>query len=489
MKTHKFILLLGLLVFAGSFEGWAQVISSKLVYITGTPDNALIILNDSLTVVAPYKYQFESDSVKIRISKLGYYSLDTIIFLSNRNTEFSFELTRLSILYPHSVNWYSEASNSSILPGGFDMLAQTDTRKPSLPDEEVIKLKNELVEALENDEIEKAQIISDSLWAAQREEFEYLSFREYFLSLYLRGLYDKIIEIYPSVYKYNNDTTSVQRIDLELITLALARQQKILDDLEKKYSDFDSLSHKGLFSILTNLEYVTTENQNPKNSINLKQYYYAKEKRNDGFLCQLKYHFPNKNPKYLMDEEVYNGLWLGTGLYYARGWYNGDLKNYMEQYEAFSFLNIHTWYRRLYLELHFGFIGVYNAQDSISTNTKVSLGTHVVNGVYYKTLAGYMLYRSRWLDIIPYVGYLWQNNQVNQIRHKNAALLVEYINHYGLIGGINVDIRLLNDQFNQIGLRLKYEFSISWNNPGNNCYKGFVNHLGIGVIYSGNILY
>jgi len=100
MKTHFPILLLLMFVFAGGKEGLAQIISFNQVHITGTPENALVILDDSLTVVVPYTYQSGSDSVKIRISKLGYYSLDTIIFLSNRNTEFSFDLTRFKNLYP-----------------------------------------------------------------------------------------------------------------------------------------------------------------------------------------------------------------------------------------------------------------------------------------------------------------------------------------------------------------------------------------------------
>lgn len=332
-----------------------------------------------------------------------------------------------------------------LLAGGLKGYGQADILKPGLPDEEVIRLRSELVEALENYNLVEASKITYSLWDAQPTTFEYLSFEEYYLVLFFLGSYDSVAKTYPSVHPYNTDSTRFQRIDLKLSELIKPQHVEIFDSIfAKNYHWVVEIELMALFNKLIE----------PDN----------------------------------FEELVFDGFWLGTGLYYTRGWYSGDLNNFVKQYETFYPFNIHLWYHRFYFEANYG-LGGGNGRDSVFLQNKASIGTHYINSVSVKLIVGYRAYRNKIIDITPYIGYLWLDNKLSQIRHKNDALLVGDINHDGIIAGINADLRFFNDLYNQVAFRLKYEISASRDNPNQNNIRGLANHISIGIIYSGNIGY
>lgn len=355
-----------------------------------------------------------------------------------------------------------------LLAGGIAGYGQTDTLKPGLPDEEVIRLRSELLDVLENDSIEKAKEIKDSLWTAQPNSMEYLSFKEYYLALYLLGEYSKILETYPSVYTYNNDTTRFPRIDLELINLGRARQKEMLDDLRKYYSNSALLPLIGLFSILTDhkpLDYYSL----------ITEYGRLKDKR-----------VKNNPDNFLDDQTVFR---IGFGVFYQTGWYYGDISKYFSHYNSASIINAHLSVYKFYLAGTLLNAGGANTKQNIVVNNNLSSATHLSSSLIFDITTGYSCFQKKHFELTPVFFYQWQVNSIERARNRLDPEKLGDINHYGPGFGFIADFIFSNwswskNSLNQWAIRLKYGINFSTDNTKTKAVSGILNQFSIGLIYS-----
>lgn len=147
-----------------------------------------------------------------------------------------------------------------VFAGSYPVLAQFDSISSGLPDEEVIRLRNELVEAIESKNINSAKQIGDSLWSLQPSKGEYLSFYENYLCLYLFGEFNTILRNYPQNLRFKEYVTRYESIDNSLRFEVKKHIQAIFTKLSE---DFELEEELVLSEFL--LELLKTSDENNTN--------------------------------------------------------------------------------------------------------------------------------------------------------------------------------------------------------------------------------
>ena len=92
-----------------------------------------------------------------------------------------------------------------LLAGGLTGFGQTDTLNPGLPDEEVIKLRSELVGKIKDNDLTAIKEIQNTLMADGPSIGEYLSNSEFFMLLYLTRAYDTILMLENQGFNFTNE--------------------------------------------------------------------------------------------------------------------------------------------------------------------------------------------------------------------------------------------------------------------------------------------
>jgi len=356
-------------------------------------------------------------------------------------------------------------------------LAQTPVSlKPSLPDEELIRLRANLVEALGYDNIEKAKEIYDSLMSAQAKDLlyqsfkeKYLTYKEQYLTLFLLGSYDNILENYQSGYPFRNDTTRFQRIDLELIHIARAREKKILDDLRKNYNDFEWLSLHGLFSTLTN------------SALSAKESLDAQRQRL--FSTRINYapsDYLDLSATKQKSESKKTNLGVGVGLQYQMTFFTGELSKYLTSHQIpiYPFLSLDAWYKRFFIQYFVGIFGKVKAKTTI-INGDVFEGPFYGNSETMSFSVGYEMAHNKSLSIIPNIGigfnsYLIFTESTKKQNHIGNWIQNHYLDFY--TAGLIVDYKFSKraDLYGEYyTIRLKYDYGFPTELDVNNINGAF----------------
>lgn len=136
---------------------------------------------------------------------------------------------------------------------GFNsVLAQTQSIKAGPPDDEVIRLRQKLLTEIQNNNFEAAKRIKDTLWNNQPNEGEFITFREYYMILFLTGEFDKLLETYRSK---NNKTDFGFRFEPIRDSLKLelkVKKEEILININQFPNPKD---RPALRNLLENLQY------------------------------------------------------------------------------------------------------------------------------------------------------------------------------------------------------------------------------------------
>ncbi len=176
---------------------------------------------------------------------------------------------------------------------------------------------------------------------------------------------------------------------------------------------------------------------------------------------------------------------FGFDFYVQTGWYRGDLSNYFTHYNAWSFLSAHFSLYKFYTSATVS-IGGSQTHENIMTDYITSQANHFTSMSIFTISAGYPIYRSKVIEIIPYLDYRWQNNSLYKYRHRLYEEDLGDVNHCGPGVGSIIDIIFSNKSWslNQWAVRFKYEISFSSENKSKDRVAGVVNHLSIGLVYT-----
>lgn len=128
-----------------------------------------------------------------------------------------------------------------VLAGSYEGLAQNNNLKPGLPDEEVIRLRSELAEAIEKNDMSSAKQIRDSLWNLQPSPWEYLTRYENFLCYYLFGEFTEVLRNYPQNMGFIDYATRFDDIDQSLRFEVRKRIQVIFTKLNEDFEPNEEL--------------------------------------------------------------------------------------------------------------------------------------------------------------------------------------------------------------------------------------------------------
>ncbi len=151
-----------------------------------------------------------------------------------------------------------------IFASSYSGLAQSDALKPGLTDQEVLQLRNELVEAVQNDSIGKAKKIGVLLWKTQANEGNYIYIGEYFSTLFLSNDFDEILAM--SAEKQHQLNLQPEFIDGIIKQKLMDSKQDILSAINNQSNPLDRIHLRSMLNQLTQSQNFTSLKENGSTS-------------------------------------------------------------------------------------------------------------------------------------------------------------------------------------------------------------------------------